>query len=268
MPSRINKARSAYEKKDISLSGKAHSREAIKKQIHHEEHAEDAGQYLGEFVYGAIDGTITTFATVSGATGAALSPGIVIILGFANLIADGFSMACGNFLSERSHRDYITKEREREEWEIDHVTEGEIEEIRQIFIKKGFRGKDLENAVKTITSNRKTWVDTMMTEELGLLESNKSPWKTAGMTYFGFLIIGVIPLLSYLLSYFFPVFQRHTFTIAVFMTLAALFIIGAVKRQVTKKSLWLSALETIFIGGAAAVIAYFIGFLLRWIVTL
>ncbi len=268
MPLRIKKARSAYEKKDTSLSSKAHSKEAIKKQIEHKEHDESVGQYLGEFVYGAIDGTVTTFATVAGATGAALSPGIVIILGFANLIADGFSMACGNFLSERSQRDYIAKERKREEWEIEHVPEGEIEEIRQIFIKKGFKGNELENAVKTITSNKKIWVDTMMMEELGLLESSKSPWKTAGMTYFGFLIIGIIPLMSYMLSYFFPMFQRNTFTIAVLMTVAALFIIGAVKRYVTKKNIWVSSLETLFIGGAAAVIAYFIGFFLRWVVTL
>src|SRR3989344_3794488 len=165
MPSRIKKARSAYEKKDISLSSKAHSREAIKKQIQHEEHAEDTGQYLGEFVYGAIDGTVTTFATVAGATGAALSPGIVIILGFANLIADGFSMACGNFLSERTQRDYIAKERKREEWEIENVREGEVEEIRGIFKKKGFKGKDLKRAVEVITSDKKVWVDTMMSDE-------------------------------------------------------------------------------------------------------
>ena len=60
----------------------------------------DSHRGNGEFVYGAIDGTITTFAVVSGAAGAALSPVVVIILGFANLIADGFSMTCGNFLSE------------------------------------------------------------------------------------------------------------------------------------------------------------------------
>lgn len=268
MPSRIKKARTAYHQKDIHLSSKAHSKEAIKKQIQHEEPTESAGEYLGEFVYGAIDGTITTFATVSGAAGAALSPGIVVILGFANLIADGFSMASGNFLSERSHRDYIKEERKREAWEIKNVPEGEKEEIRQIFLKKGFKGKDLENAVRVITSNRKVWIDTMMKEELGLLESNKSPWKTAAMTYFGFLIIGIIPLLAYLLSFFSPIFQKNTFAIAVGMTIAALFIIGAVKRLITRKNLWLSALETIFVGGAAAVIAYYVGFFLRWVVTL
>src|SRR3989339_22682 len=211
MPSRIKKAQEAYDKKDIELAKEAHKKEVIEKHFREEEHSEGRGQYLGEFVYGAIDGTVTTFAVVSGATGASLSPIVVIILGFANLLADGFSMACGNFLSERSQRDFIEKERKREEWEIKNVPEGEIEEIREIFRKKGFKGKNLEMAVKTITSNKKVWVDTMMADELGLLESTKSPWKTAGMTYFGFLIIGIIPLISYVLSYFAPVFRENTF---------------------------------------------------------
>ena len=136
------------------------------------------------------------------------------------------------------------------------MPEGEKEEIRQIFIKKGFKGKDLDKAVQIVTSDKKTWVDTMMSDELGLLESPKSPWKTAGMTYFGFLIIGIIPLLAYVLSYFVPFFEKNTFTIAVFMTGIALVAIGIIKRYVTKKSVWKSIGETIFIGGAAAVIAY------------
>jgi len=86
--------------------------------------------------------------------GAALSVNIVIILGLANLLADGFSMAVGNYLSSKSNAEYIEKERKREEWEIEHYPEGEVEEIRQIFIKKGFKGKNLEDAVKTITSNK------------------------------------------------------------------------------------------------------------------
>ena len=59
-------------------------------------------RYLKEFVYGGIDGCVTTFAVVAGATGAGLNPGIIIVLGFANLIADGFSMSVGNYLSVKS----------------------------------------------------------------------------------------------------------------------------------------------------------------------
>ena len=116
MPSRVEEAQKAYAKKDTRLMQKAHTKEAIEKQLHKEEHNKSKGKYLGEFVYGAIDGTVTTFAVVSGATGAALAPFIIIILGFANLIADGFSMAAGNFLSEKANRDYINKERKREEF--------------------------------------------------------------------------------------------------------------------------------------------------------
>ena len=140
--------------------------------------------------------------------------------------------------------------------------------LREIFKKKGFQGNDLDRVVEIITSDKKVWVDTMMSDELGLLESQKNPWKTAGITYFGFLVIGIIPLLAYTLSYLFPFFQKNTFVIAIVMTVIALFIIGVVKRYVTKKSLWKSAFETVFIGGAAALIAYYIGFFLRWVVTL
>ena len=197
-----------------------------------------------------------------------MSPGIVRIIGFANLIADGFSMACGNFLSERTQRDYISKERKREEWEIENVPEGEKDEIREIFMKKGFKGKDLDRAVEIIISDKKVWVDTMMADELGLIESSKNPLKTAASTYFGFIVIGIIPLLAYVIAYFHPFFRQNTFMLAVAMTAIALIVIGVIKRYVTKKDLWKSVFETLFIGGAAAFIAYYIGFFLRWVVTL
>lgn len=62
-------------------------------------------QYLGQLVYGAIDGSVTTFAVVAGAAGAKLSSTVIIILGFANLIADGFSMGASAYLSAKSERD-------------------------------------------------------------------------------------------------------------------------------------------------------------------
>lgn len=268
MESRIKKAQRAFESRNAGQAEQAHSRKAIHEHMSEESSNSENAQYLGEFVYGAIDGTITTFAVVAGSAGAALSPGIVVILGFANLIADGFSMASGNFLSERTQRDYIEKERKREEWEIENVPEGEREEIREIFRKKGFKGKDLEKAVETITSDKKIWIETMMTDELGLVKSSKSPWKTAASTYFGFIVIGIIPLLAYVLAYFHPFFRQNTFTITIVMTGIALASIGVIKRYVTKKDLWKSVFETVFIGGAAAFIAYYIGFLLKWIVSL
>lgn len=267
MSDRKQEAQQGFENKDVEASKKAHTKEAVVHDItkHHEKHAR-SGQYLGEFVYGGIDGAVTTFAVVAGAEGASLAPEIVIILGFANLIADGFSMACGAFMSEKANREYIEKERKREEWEVENVPEGEIEEVREIYRQKGFKGEDLEKAVKVITSDKKIWVDTMMVEELGLMEDGKNPILAAGLTYFGFLIIGIIPLLSYVLAYYYPFFQSGTFAIAIFLTIVALSIVGVVKRVITKSDLWRSIFETVFIGGAAAFIAYYIGFFLRSLV--
>ena len=62
-----------------------------------------AGHYLPDLVYGANDGIITTFAVVSGVVGASLSERVIVILGFANLVADGFSMGASNYLARRSH---------------------------------------------------------------------------------------------------------------------------------------------------------------------
>ena len=263
MASRIKQAQEAYEKGDLAAAKAVHTKQAIQ---HAESHNKGEGKYLGEFVYGAIDGTVTTFAIVAAAAGASLSAGTVLILGFANLLADGFSMASGNFLSERAQKEYIAKERKREEWEVEHMPEGEVAEIREIFQKKGFKGKDLDRAVEIITSDKKVWVDTMMSDELGLIHHGKSAWKTAAMTYAGFLSIGVIPLLSYLFAYFLPFFQQRTFLIGIGMTGVALVVIGVVKRRVTKKSLWGSVLETVFVGGFAAAISYLIGWFLRWLI--
>ena len=91
---------------------------------------------IEDFVYGGTDGAITTFAIVSGAFGASLSISVILILGFANLLADGFSMSIGNYLSRRTNKEYIEKERRKEEWSIDNLTKEEKEEIREIYKNK------------------------------------------------------------------------------------------------------------------------------------
>src|SRR3989344_2410279 len=197
---RVANARKAYEKGDLDATKKAHYHDAFDEHQSHAGH----GEYVGDMVYGALDGIVTTFAVVAGAAGAGLGPGIVIVLGMANLIADGLSMAVGNYLSMKSDSDFYKKEKEREEWEVDHYPDGEREEIRQIYKKKGFAGKNLETLVELITSKKTVWVDTMMTDELGLIPSNKSPVKAGLYTYFAFLTAGFIPLVAFVISVFIP----------------------------------------------------------------
>ena len=127
-------------------------------------------QYIAEFVYGGIDGTVTTFAVVAGSAGAELTLPIVLILGFANLIADGFAMSVGSYFSAKAENDSFEKHKAVERWEVENLREKEVEEIREIYEAKGFKGNLLRQVVDVITSDEEVWVDTMMKEELGLMD--------------------------------------------------------------------------------------------------
>lgn len=160
--------------------------------------------YLRDSVYGAIDGAVTTFAVIAGVFGANLDVGIVLILGAANLLADGFSMAVSNFLGTRAEQQQYLQARGREEAHVRDIPAGEREEIRQIFAGKGLAGDELERVVEVITTDPKQWVDVMMQEELGLPAEVTSAWMAALHTFIAFLVIGSLPLLAYIYEAAFP----------------------------------------------------------------
>lgn len=160
-------------------------------------------EYLPDFVYGSIDGTITTFAIVSGALGADLSAGVVLVLGIANVLADGFSMASGNYLSEKSERDLS----------------GE--------------------------------------------EATKNPLTSAFITFASFVAVGLIPILPFIVKIFVPMSTEQTFMTSIALTIVAFVYIGLRRAKVAKEATWLSVVETLLVGGAAAVISFGVGYLLR-----
>lgn len=166
--------------------------------------------YLGEFVYGAIDGAVTTFAVVAGAAGANLEPKVVLILGFANLFADGFSMATSNYLSTKAKL--------------------EIQE------KRGHKHAEVQ------------------------------PMATAAVTLLSFIIVGFIPLISYVLGYFIESVRNDEFAIAMFLTGVAFAFVGAFKAKVVKTSALKASTETLLLGSIAAAIAYAVGLFLKTIV--
>jgi VIT1/CCC1 family predicted Fe2+/Mn2+ transporter len=216
-------------------------------------------EYVSEFVYGGIDGVVTTFAVVAGAAGAGLSIDIVIILGMANLIADGFSMAVGNFFAVRAEQAHYDMRRQEEEWEVDNIPHKEVAEIREIYAAKGFEGELLDRVVETIVADREVWIDTMMMEELEMLEESRSPWQTALATFLSFNIVGLIPLLAYLLAGALDIPEGNLFAISIGGTALALVLIGYLKTIVTAQAWYRGVLETVFLGGIAAVLAYIAG---------
>ncbi len=203
--------------------------------------------------YGGIDGAITTFAIAAGALGAALSAGTIIVLGIANLIADGFSMAAASYLSAKAEHD----ERQRiiavEQRHIARYPEGEREEVRQLLERKGFSGTGLDAAVETITATEERWIDFMLTEEYGLASQSTPPLSAALATFFAFSLCGAVPILPFVLG------LESAALVSLAMTTAVFFLIGLAKGWATPGGPFRSALQTLAIGVGAAALAYGIG---------
>ena len=256
-------ARSAYRRRDAAAAEAAHAHHYLELSLYE---TGRHGQHLADAVLGATDGVVTTFAVVAGAAGAHLSSGVVLIMGFANLLADGLSMAIGNYLGARSQRDFWHEEREREIWEIEQIPEAEREEIRRHYRRKGFEGELLQNAVEVITSDKKRWLDEMMREELGIREEKTAPAMSGIVTFLAFNLIGLLPLISYTIAFFHQDFLQSAFMFSIALTAAALFTVGAARCFITRRTWWRSGMEILALGGAAALCAYAVGHLLQALV--
>jgi VIT1/CCC1 family predicted Fe2+/Mn2+ transporter len=230
-----------------------HSPEAIQERL-------AAGlrhSYLRDWVYGGIDGAVTTFAVVSGVVGAQLSSGVILILGAANLIADGFSMAASNFLGTKAERDDARRLEAIEHHHIDAFPDGEREEVRQIFRAKGLEGDELQRIVELITKDRALWVRTMLTEEYGLPWEVRSPWRAGLSTFSAFLLCGLVPLVSFIFN------LPNAFWLAAVLTGGVFFAIGSTKSRWSTISWWRSGLETLLVGSMAAAMAFAVGVALK-----
>jgi vacuolar iron transporter family protein len=221
-----------------------------------------ATSYLRDVVYGAIDGTVTTFAVVAGVVGAGLRPAVIIILGVANLVADGLSMASSNFLATRAERQQRERTMQEEICHIAEFPEGEREEVRQIYRDKGFTGKDLERAVEILTSDRDRWVETMLREEHGLSSMGRDPLRAGLSTLTAFIAAGAIPLLAFVYDAILPSALSRPFAWSGLLTALSFFVVGASKSRFVDQKWWRSGAETLAIGGFAATAAYAIGSLL------
>ena len=242
-----------------------HSTEAIRRRLAQEPKV----SYLRDWIYGGIDGAVTTFAVVSGVVGAALSPVVIVILGVANLLADGFSMAASNFSGTRAEADEYERLRAVETRHIQRDPEGERREIREIYRKKGFDGEDLERAVEVLTADEERWIKTMLREEYGLAHDVRSPRLAALSTFGAFLVCGAVPLLPYLV----PVGWAGAwvggwagggpFGLSCLLTGLVFVAIGAGRSRWSLAPWWRTGLETLATGGIAATLAYGAGWALR-----
>lgn len=210
------------------------------------------GLYLGDGVYGALDGTVTTFAVMAGAVGAGLPNNVIIILGLANLLADGFSMAVGSYMSETSHLQYLTHQHATKS---SYITTHPVQ-ARQIIAKryrqKGFTDSQLDKIVDTLTQNNQLWTQELLEAE-GLTDQSTKPLITSIVTFGSFVIIGLIPILPLLILPF-----VNYFTVFI-MVGSILFGVGSLRSKFTAISWWRGGLEIMTAGLTASIIAFGVG---------
>lgn len=222
--------------------------------------------YFKEVIYGGVDGIITTFAVVSGFSGAALSHEattqlsflVVLLFGLANLFADATSMGLGNFLSVRSEKDQYRSARRKEMHEVRNNPEMEYEETVTILMQKGFTETDARSLAALYRKNEEYWVDFMMNHELEMPDPRgDNPALTGFATFASFIAFGAIPLLPFMLQL--KAEASTVFMLSAMGTFTALVILGILKWRIVGTRLWFSLMEVVLIGGVASAVAFFVG---------
>jgi VIT1/CCC1 family predicted Fe2+/Mn2+ transporter len=228
----------------------SHTREAIHARLE----SGPRSNYLRDWIYGGIDGAVTTFAIA----GADLAAAVVLVLGFASVLADGLAMAASNYIGTKAERDDYDRVLGIERKHIALVPDGEREETRQIFAAKGFLGEDLERIVAVITSDRALWAKPMAVEEYGLSPTQRSPVLAALSTFAAFIACGLVPLVAYL--------SAGGLLSCVLAAGVTFFGVGAIKSRWSPAAWWQSGLETLLIGMSAAAVAFGVGFGIKTLV--
>ena len=213
---------------------------------------------IRDTILGFQDGVVNTLGLVLGVASAVQSTKIVIISGLVTTFAESISMAAVAYTSTKAAHEFYESQLEREKKEIQEIPHMEVQEIRDIYYKKGFRGRQLENIVKKITSNKKLWLETMMAEELKMFpEDYEKPLKSTAIVGLSAVVGSLVPVIP-----FFIFDVRLGMAYALVMSIVALFIVGAVKAKVTIGNWKKSGLEMAIVGTVAALVGYFVGSLL------
>lgn len=256
---RVDRARQAFLNNDPTAIQKAHTKEAVHKDIHHDE-AHIKGFTLPEIILGGQDGLVNVLGVILGVAAATSSNQIVLVAGLAATFAESISMAAVAYTSKLAEADYYLSEYEREKWEIDHIPEGEKEEIRALYENYGFKGKILEEIVEKITSDKKVWLRVMMEQELKLEPVLRKDALPAG------IIVGISALIGSfipLTPYFFLPLKAAT-ALALVISAATLFIVGFYKAKKTLgRNFIRQGIEMAAIGMISAFVGYFIGSLFK-----
>jgi VIT1/CCC1 family predicted Fe2+/Mn2+ transporter len=199
------------------------------------------------------DGLTVPFALAAGLSGAIDQTAIIVTAGLAEIAAGSIAMGLGGYMAAKSDAEHYAKEREREIREVAEIPHEEMREVAEVFQSYGLTEDQTWPIVQALKQQPRNWVDFMMRFELGLEKPDPKRALTSALTIAGAYVAGgLIPLAPYIFS--------HTASSAllwsIVLTLIALLIFGFVKGRFTGTRPLRSALQTAFIGSAAAGAAF------------
>ena len=214
---------------------------------------------LSDIILGGQDGLVNVLGVTLGVAAATSDTWVIIVAGLAATFAESVSMAAVAYTSTLADADFYESEREREYRHIQDAPNLERNEIREIYVEKGFNGELLDRIVDTITANKDVWVAVMLSEELKLTPTNrKNALRSAFIVGISAIIGSLIPLIPFIIL---PV--RASMIAAVLISAAVLFIVGVYKARTTVGHPGKSGLEMALIGTLSALVGYGVGVLLK-----
>jgi len=210
---------------------------------------------LRAVVFGASDGLVSNLSLIMGIAGATPDPKFILLSGIAGLLAGAFSMAAGEYISVQSQREVLHRQIALERAELAAIPEEEKEDLVGIYVSKGIPEPDALRIADKIFEDPETALETLVREKLGLDATQiSSPWSAAGGSFAAFCLGAIVPIIPYL-------FGGGTLILVTtfVVSLAALFVVGALVSLLTGRSLLFSGFRQVGLGAAAAILTYFVG---------
>ncbi len=244
-------------KENAQLDHREKAAPAEKKELH--KHIKARG-LISNVALGLSDGLVTNIAFLAGFGGAISDMSIIRFAGLAVMLAGAISMFFGGFLAGRSEHELYKADAAREKNEIENEPEEEKAELRSFYLRKGLTSQEADIVVKRITSDKSTWLEDLLTEELHINETElESPLKVAVALGLAFLAGSFVPLIPYLLL----TVKSEALLVSIVVSLVFLFVAGYWKGSLVGKGKFRSAIEMLSIGAIASAILYIIGNLLH-----
>jgi VIT1/CCC1 family predicted Fe2+/Mn2+ transporter len=217
------------------------------------EHADVTGGWLRPAVFGAMDGLVSNFALIAGVAGGGVDRTVIVLAGLAGLAAGAFSMAAGEYTSVAAQAELAEAEIAVEREELRTNAAAEERELAAMYVDRGLDPDLAAEVARQLHRDPETALNVHAREELGVTPGElPSPRLAATSSFLSFAVGALIPVLPYLLGF-------DALWLVTVLSLAGLFVCGAVVTQVTSRPWWYGGIRQLVLGSAAAALTYAFG---------